>query len=145
MEAGLGAAPATPPGGDGRRTLRPLRLGAAYFAAVFPVGFVLGTIRTLVLVPRLGEAGAVAVELPMILAAAWIICGRLVRGRGLTRLEAAGTGAVAFVLLMLAEAALWVGRSGRTVAGHLALYGEPAHLLGLAGQIAFAFFPLVRR
>jgi hypothetical protein len=67
------------------------------------------------------------------------------RDRGLTRSEAAGTGAVAFVLLMLAEAALSVGLSGRTVTEHLALYGEPAHLLGLAGQMAFATFPLMRR
>jgi hypothetical protein len=122
-----------------------IRLGAVYFAAVFTVGFVLGAIRTLVLGPRLGELGAVAVELPIILAAAWIICGRLLRDRGLTRPEAAGTGAIAFVLLMLAEAALSVVLSGRTLTGHLALYGEPAHLLGLAGQIAFATFPLMRR
>jgi hypothetical protein len=54
-------------------------------------------------------------------------------------------GAVAFILLMLAEAALSVGLSGRTVTGHLALYGEPAHLLGLAGQIVFATFRLMRR
>ena len=125
--------------------MRGIRLGAVYFAAVFTVGFVLGTIRTLVLVPRLGEPGAVAAELPVILAAAWIICGRLVRDRGLTRPEAAGTGAIAFVLLMLAEAALSVVLSGRTLTGHLALYGEPAHLLGLAGQIAFASFPLMQR
>jgi hypothetical protein len=125
--------------------MRAIGLGAVYFAAVFMVGFVLGTIRTLVLVPRLGEFGAVAAELPVILAAAWVICGRLLRNRKLTRSEAAGTGAVAFVLLMLAEAALSVVLSGRTVTGHLVLYGEPAHLLGLAGQIAFAFFPLMRR
>jgi hypothetical protein len=142
MVTGLAdAAPATPPCGGGHRTMTAIRLGAIYFAAVFVVGFALGTIRTLVLVPRLGEIGAVAAELPVILAAAWIICGRLVRDRGLTRSEAAGTGAVAFVLLMLAEAALSVGLSGRTVTEHLALYGEPAHLLGLAGQMAFATFP----
>jgi hypothetical protein len=42
---------ATPPGGGGRRAMRAIRLGAIYFAAVFMVGFVLGAIRTLVLVP----------------------------------------------------------------------------------------------
>jgi hypothetical protein len=125
--------------------MRATRLGAVYFAAAFMVGFVLGTIRTLVLVPRLGELGAVAVELPVILTAAWIICGWLLRDRNLTLSEAAGTGAVAFVLLMLAEAALSVVLSDRTITEHMALYTDPTHLLGLAGQIAFASFPLMRR
>jgi len=125
--------------------MRAIRLGALYFAAVFAVGFALGTIRMLVLVPRLGELAAVAIELPVILTAAWIICGWLLRGRKLSRSEATGTGAVAFVLLMLTETALSVVLSGRTVTGHLALYAESARLLGLAGQIAFASFPLIRR
>ncbi|TIY03385.1 MAG: hypothetical protein E5V18_16480 [Mesorhizobium sp.] len=124
--------------------MRAIRLGALYFASVFAVGFALGTIRMLVLVPQLDELGAVAVELPVILTAAWIICGWLLRGRKLSLCEAAGTGAVAFVLLMLTEAALSVVLSGRTVIGHMALYAEPAHLLGLAGQIAFALFPVIR-
>ncbi|MFN3937371.1 MAG: hypothetical protein ACK4KW_07305 [Gemmobacter sp.] len=122
-----------------------LRLGALYFAGVLAVGVVLGTLRTLVLVPRLGEFGAVAAELPVILLAAWAICGRLVRGRGLSQGQALGMGAVAFALLMLAEAALSAVLAGRTLTGHLALYHEAPHLLGLAGQIAFAVFPLLRR
>ncbi|MFN3646788.1 MAG: hypothetical protein ACK4S2_09755 [Gemmobacter sp.] len=99
-----------------------LRLGLVYFAAVFAVGFVLGTVRTLVLIPRIGELGAVLVELPVILTAAWAICGRLLRGRRLGAAQAVAMGAVAFGLLMLAEAGLSVGLSGRTLAGHLALY-----------------------
>lgn len=125
--------------------MRAMRLGGLYFAEVFAVGFLLGTVRTLVLAPRLGELGGVAVELPVILIAAWIICGRILRHRRLSLSEAAGTGAVAFALLMLAEAALSAVLSNRTIAEHLALYTEPAHLLGLAGQIAFAVFPMMRR
>ncbi|MCA1493842.1 hypothetical protein [Sinorhizobium alkalisoli] len=125
--------------------MRAIRLGTLYFAAVFMVGFVLGTIRTLVLIPRLGGLGAVAVELPVILTAAWIICGWLLRGSTLTLSEAAGTGAVAFVLLMLTEVALSAVLWHRTITEHLALYTNPADLLGLAGQIAYASFPLIRR
>lgn len=122
-----------------------LRLGLVYFAAVFAVGFALGAIRTLVLIPMLGEVGAVLVELPVILTAAWMICGRLVRGRRLTVTEAATMGATAFVLLMLGEAALSLFLAGRTLVEHLALYAETAHLIGLAGQLAFATFPIWRR
>lgn len=124
--------------------MRAIPLGTIYFAAVFAVGFTLGIFRTLVLVPSLGEPVSVAAELPVILAAAWIVCGKLVRGRDLTRSEAAGMGAVAFTLLMLAEAFLSVLLADRTVTEHVALYAQPAHLLGLAGQVAFAAFPLMR-
>ena len=122
-----------------------IRLGCFYFAAVFAIGFVFGTFRTLFLAPRLGEFAAVVTELPMILAAAWIICGWLLRDRNASLSEAAGMAAVAFLMLMLAETALSVVLSGRSVTQHLALYSEPAHLLGLAGQIAFASFPFIRR
>lgn len=122
-----------------------LRLGLIYFVAVFAVGFGLGTLRTLVLTPVLGEVGAVLVELPVILTAAWVICGRLLRGRRLTAPKAATMGATAFMLLMLGEAALSLCLAGRTPADHLALYAEPAQLIGLAGQLVFAAFPLLRR
>lgn len=85
------------------------------------------------------------VELPVILTAAWVICGWLLRGPRLTAVAAAAMGTAAFVLLMLAEAGLSVWLSGRTLAQHLALYTQPAHMIGLAGQIAFAAFPPMRR
>jgi hypothetical protein len=31
------------------------------------------------------------------------------------------------------------------LAEHLALYAEPAHLIGLMAQLAFAAFPMLRR
>jgi hypothetical protein len=124
---------------------RALRLGLIYFAVIFAVGFGLGTIRTLMLIPVLGELGAVLVELPVILFIAWAVCSRLLRDRHLTTAEAATMGASAFMLLMLGEAGLSLWLAGRTMAEHLALYAEPAHVIGLAGQLAFAAFPLLRR
>lgn len=124
---------------------RPAGLGGLYFGIVFAVGFALGTIRTLFLVPRIGETGAVAIELPILLIVAWIVCGRLLRGHRLTPGQAAVMGVVAFVLLMAAEAGLSIALAGRTLSEHLALYREPAHWLGLSGQVAFALFPVLRR
>jgi hypothetical protein len=120
--------------------------GALYFAAVFALGFVLGVLRTLVLAPLTGPAVAVAVELPIILAFAWFASGRLVER---LRVHAApperiAMGVVAFALLMVAELGLSITLGGRSLAGHLALYREPAHQLGLAGQLAFAAFPALR-
>lgn len=54
-----------------------LKSGSLYFSVVFGVGFVLGTIRVLGLVPRLGERTAELMEAPLmllaiVLAARWI-------------------------------------------------------------------------
>lgn len=122
-----------------------LRLGLAYFAAVFAAGFVLGALRVLAVAPRLGETGAVVLELPVMLAVSWLVCGRLLRGRRLSAGQALAMGGVAFACLMLAEAGLSVLAFGRSLATHIALYAELPHRIGLAGQAAFAALPLLRR
>jgi hypothetical protein len=67
-----------------------------------------------------------------------------VMGAVIGAVKGAVKGAVAFVLLMAAEATLSVLLSGRSLAEHFELYARPAYLLGLAGQIGFAVFPVVR-
>ena len=125
-------------------TRRALVAGAIYFAAVFAAGFVLGVLRTLFVAPVLGPMGAVMVELPLILTLAWIVSARILRRRLLRGTEAIVMGASAFTLLMLAEAGVSVGLGGRSLAQHLALYAEAPHLLGLAGQLAFACIPALQ-
>jgi hypothetical protein len=98
-------------------------------------------LRTLVLVPLLGELGAVMVELPLILTLAWLVCTRILRRWPLLPPAAAAMGAIAFLLLMGAEAGLSTLLAGRTLAEHLALYSQLPHQVGLAGQLAFALFP----
>lgn len=123
---------------------RALQLGLAYFAAVFALGFLLGTLRVLWLIPWIGELAAVALELRIILSCAWLIAGRLLRARRLAPAQAALMGASAFLLLMLAEAALSLLLANRSLHEHLALYAEWPHRLGLAGQLVFASFPFLR-
>lgn len=119
-----------------------LRAAIAYWAVVFALGFVLGTVRTLWLAPAIGLVPATLAELPVMLAASWVASGWLVRrfaiataGAGLVM------GALAFVLLMAAECALAVGLIGQMPGEWLAGLGQPHALLGLAGQIAFALMP----
>jgi hypothetical protein len=126
--------------------LRVLWAGSLYFAAVFSLGFVFGVIRILLLVPRLGEVWSVLIELPVILSLAWIVCDRLTTQLTIPpcwqpRLS---MGAIAFVLLMIAEAALSVWLIGNSFAEHLEGYGSLPGIVGLAGQLAFAFFPLLQ-
>ena len=46
--------------------------GLVYAAMVFLVGFGLGTIRVTLIVPHLGETGAVLLETPIMLAVRWM-------------------------------------------------------------------------
>lgn len=124
--------------------MRPLFTGTAYVVVVFAAGFVLGVLRTLVLVPLLGELKAVLVELPVILSTAWLVCTRILRRWPLLPPAASGMGATAFLLLMGAETGLSTLLVGRSLMEHLALYAQLPHLVGLAGQLAFALFPWIQ-
>jgi hypothetical protein len=122
----------------------PLTAGVAYFAGVFAVGIVLGTVRTLALVPRLGRWGATLSELPVMLVVSWIYCSWL-----LLRFSVPATlkarllmGSVAFGLLMIAEVMLGAGFFGRNLEEQIYDMTNGPGLLGLLGQIAFAVFPL---
>jgi hypothetical protein len=52
--------------------------GVAYSGSVFAAGFALGVLRTVLVVAPVGETVAVALELPIILAIAWITCRWLI-------------------------------------------------------------------
>lgn len=114
-----------------------------YFAVTFAIGFVLGVVRTLMIAPRTGATAAVLMELPLMLAASWLVAHHIVRRAYLPPAEALGMGALAFLLLMMAEAAL------ATTLGHQSLARWSADLIrtpgwiGLTGQVAFGLFPLV--
>jgi hypothetical protein len=119
----------------------------AYFAVVFAVGFVLGTLRVLLVAPRLGEMAAVAVELPVILASAWLIC-RWVMRRWAVPSDSRSrllVGATALVLLLAAEIVLGLTLFGRELAGQLTEMTGGIGAVGLAAQIIYAFFPLMQR
>lgn len=124
-----------------------LRAGALYFVLVFAAGFALGAIRTIVLVPRVGELAAVAIELPVMLTVSWFACGAVLRwtrpGQGVA--ARAVTAGVAFALLMMAELALSLALGMPSLAAYLAGLATPAGLLGLTGQILYGLFPIIRQ
>jgi hypothetical protein len=118
----------------------------AYFAIVFIAGYVLGTLRTLIIAPHTGELAAIAVELPLMIAVSWWACGVVVH-----HLKPASEfpsrlvmGIIALALLLLAEAAVSMTLGGLALSQHLALYATTPVQLGLVGQLVFALFPLLR-
>lgn len=121
-----------------------IRPAIAYWLGVFALGFVLGTVRTLWLEPRLGPLPAVALELPVMLAASWYWAGRVLAGHSLpTRTAALATGILALTLLLASELALALALGG-TAGAWLAALTRPPGALGLTGQVLFALFPALR-
>lgn len=119
--------------------------GAIYFGIVFAFGFAFGTIRVLVLVPRFGTLAAVLAELPLIVTVSWLTCQRLIKWFSVPRcvLPRLMMGGAAFAILMLAEAGLSVVAFRQPVSAFVAGWATLPGALGLAGQVAFGFFPLI--
>ena len=129
-----------------RPILRAAVAGLAYFGIVFAIAFGLGILRISVANPLLGKTLAVIIELAILLTLAWKICRVLVaRFQVPTPLNVRLLmGAVAFIVLMLAEISGSTPGFNRTLAEHFQQYREIAGILGLAGQIAFATFPAIQ-
>ena len=121
------------------------KAGALYAIVVFSIGFVLGTIRVLLLAPRLGETIAVIVEAPVILAASWFVCRWCVDRLDVRRTVSARSlmGLVAFLVLISAEVGMGA-MFGRSLGDQLAGYGSAAGVIGLAAQVVFATFPVLQ-
>lgn len=91
---------------------RALKVGALYFAAVFAVGFVLGAIRTLWLVPRIGVRAAELAESPVMLLVAVLAARAVVRRHTelTSRMNWLSAGVFALALMLSVEftVVLWV-------------------------------------
>jgi hypothetical protein len=119
-----------------------LRPALSYFLPVFALGFVLGTVRTLWLAPAIGPTAAVAAELPVMLAASWLLARRVLRRHAIGSPGAAlGLGLIAFALLLLAELALAITLAGQGPGDWAASLITTPGALGLAGQAVFALLP----
>jgi len=117
--------------------------GIVYGAAAFGCGMLLGPLRVLVLEPRLGALGAVALEAVPMLAALALLAPRIARGHGLGAARPAllrmGGWALVLVLLLDVLGASLLGGLGAWVAG----LATPAGLVGILLLAALALMPLL--
>ena len=116
-----------------------------YFALVFGAGFVLGTIRVLLVVPRLGTRTAELIEMPVMIlasffAARWVIRRFPVRPTATGRIA---IGIVALVLLLGAEFTFVLWLQGRTISEYLASRDPVAGTAYLLALGVFAVMPLL--
>ncbi len=109
-------------------------------------GVLYAALRTLFIIPLTGPMIAVMIELPLMLAVSWAAC-RYVLHRNTVEASPVPrlmTGGVALVILLMLEALLSLTLGGLTPSQHVALYTTAPVLLGLAGQVIFALFPLMQ-
>lgn len=100
-----------------------LLAGIVYFLVVFASGFVLGTVRTLWLVPRVGERWAELAEMPLMLTVI-VLAARWIDRRSLLHLRHPATattvGLLALGLLLAAELGLVLQIRGLSLPQYLA-------------------------
>ena len=123
---------------------RALIAGTAYFLALFALGFVLGTIRVMLVAPPFGELAATFAEVPVMLTAAFFACCWAIRRWHVPRTIAIRWAMVLWflALLLLFETLGGATLFARTMAEQWAALATPAGLLGLSAQIIAALLPL---
>lgn len=134
---------------ESRRTgMQVLKAGVLYFAAVFGAGFVLGPIRILWVVPRLGTRVAELLEAPIlfvitIVAARWIVRRFALPPTPSSRLS---MGCIALGLMLLAEFTLVLSLRGLSIKEYLAGRDPVGETVYYSMLGVFAIMPvLVRR
>ena len=126
-------------------TVQILKAGALYFALVFGAGFVLGTVRTLWVVPRIGTRMAELLEEPImlviiILAARWVVRRFAVSPKASSLLSIGG---IALGLMLVAEFTFVAWLRGLSVRDYLAGRDPVAGTAYYAMLGLFAIMPLL--
>ncbi|MDX1487476.1 MAG: hypothetical protein R3268_04695 [Acidiferrobacterales bacterium] len=113
-----------------------------YFGLVFSVGFLLGVVRVLWVVPSLGERTAEILETPLMLGASFIFAHFVVRRfPGKTRFEHLLSGAIALALLLAFEFTVVLGLRGLSVSEYLSSRDPVAGSVYAVSLLVFALLP----
>ena len=124
-----------------------LKAGLLYFLCIFALGFVLGAIRNIFVIPRIGPVAGVLLEIPVMLTVSWFLCSRLIIRYSVT----AETkylvifGGTAFLSLMIVEPLVAVFLFKQPWSIFIANIGTLPGTLGLLAQIVFSIIPVMQR
>jgi hypothetical protein len=126
---------------------RILRAGALYFGMVFAVGFALGLVRVLWMVPQFGVRAAELIEAPFMLTATFLAARWTVRrlappNTAWTRLQ---VGVIALMLLLAVEFTLVLWVRGLSFSEYLDSRDPVAGTVYLLLLAAFAVLPTLLR
>jgi len=124
-------------------TPRALAGALVYALVVFAVGFAIGTLRVLVVEPRLGPVLSVAIEIPIMLAVSWLAAHPIVRRTGAWEVFAAAKVGLVGVMALIALETLLGLAFGQPVFEQVAAYATMRGMLTLVGQAGFALMPVL--
>lgn len=121
-----------------------LKYGLVYFTLVFGAGFILGTIRVLLIEPKLGMRYAELIEMPVMLFVIYLSAGFVVSKMDQIkqRLPYFITGMSALVLLLLFEFTLVLGLQSLSIEQYLDSRDIVAFSAYIISLLIFAFMPL---
>jgi hypothetical protein len=116
--------------------------GAVYFALVFGVGFLLGIVRVLSLVPNIGERWAELAEAPLMLVAI-VFSARFVVRRfpAAHRASYLASGGIALFLLIVVELSVVLSIRGLSISQYLAERDPVAGSVYVVMLFIFAAMP----
>jgi hypothetical protein len=123
---------------------RALTAATAYFLALFTLGFIFGTIRVTIMVPRFGVLASTIAEVPFMITAGYFICRWAIHNWQVSRASALRWAmAIWFLVMLIAfETLLGALLFGRSTSEQWATLATPAGMIGLSAQIITALLPL---
>jgi hypothetical protein len=124
-----------------------LLAGILYFLGIFALGFVMGAIRTFVLVPRIGALAGVLIEIPIMLTVSWYYSNKLKIRYSISSENRYLIlfGGSSYVWLMLAEYSVSVFAFNQSSTEFFANIRTLPGSLGLLAQIVFGSIPLIQK
>jgi len=126
-------------------TGRTLRAALLYFALTFGAGFLLGPLRILFLVPRLGARAAELVEIPVMIGITWLAARWVTRRFSVPpqRGPRLSLGVTAGALLLLAEFTLVLRLRGLTLEEYFATRDPISGTAYYAAVLVLVLMPLL--
>lgn len=123
-----------------------MKAALAYFGWVFGAGFLMGTVRVPILVPRLGERLAELLEMPVMFVVIWFAARWVVRRFALLPSPRVRwrTGLIALALLIGAELSLALLLQGQSLGDYVASRDPVSGSVYLAMLGVFAAMPYLQ-
>ena len=116
--------------------------GLTYFSLVFGVGFVLGTIRVLFIVPRFGERTAELIEAPLMLVVIYFAARFIThRFKATHSVENLYSGLIALFLLLSVEFSVVLALQGQSIREYVADRDPVAGTVYVVMLLIFAVMP----
>lgn len=125
--------------------MKSIKAAVLYFALVLGTGFVLGTIRTLWILPHFGTRWAELMEMPLMLAVSFITARWIVQRFAIpfTVSNRLGMGCIALALMLIAEFTLVLRLRGLSIGEYLATRDPVAGTVYYIMLGLFAIAPLL--